>query len=602
MWIVHYVNAPDWQVVTYDNLTTAYGYVTVDGLTADEGDMIGAFVDGECRGMGTVDGTSRVNFNIFGDIVEVVNFKFWDEATDTIYDIEYFTQTYPGGQIGSIGNPLPLAVDTGVGPGWVPVIYTNSTIVYAIVTIEGEEAEEGDLVAAFVGDECRSVTEVQIMNRNAIASMVVQGEEVETVHFRIWDSSEDIIYNVATTIQSNPGGVVGYPPNEILLDGSNATDITQTLNLSGGWNLISLYVRATDMSVESIFAPIMDNIMKVKDIYSSYDPNLPPVYNTLSELEDGSGYYVKVTGVSTLEITGIALDPAQTPLELNSGWNLVAYVNQTAMSVEDAFAELIENETLHKVKDIFSSYDPNLPPAYNTLVNMEPGKGYYLRVTESMTFYYPAATRTQLVEEDRLADSIWRPVVYTNSMVTYVQIAVEGSAGMIVGGFSGEECRGIARVRSYNGVNIASLVINSEEPEEISFKIFDPVSGEEYYCNETVTTVPGEDCSGMPVLTVKHDGEDVALVTGIKGIYPNPFNPETSISFHLQKTEQVSVKVYNVRGQLVTTLLHAELESGEHILSWNGNNESNIGCTSGVYFVRFTAGSVYDVQKVILMK
>ncbi|MCF7911157.1 MAG: tandem-95 repeat protein [Candidatus Cloacimonetes bacterium] len=600
-WAIHYLLAPDWAVVTYDNFTNAHGYVTVDGLSADPGDMIGAFVEGECRGMGTVNGASRVNFQIFGDIVEIVNFKFWDLETDTEYDLEYFTQTYPGGTIGTVSNPLPLAVSTGVGPGWTPVIYTNSTIVYAIVTIEGEDAVEGDLVAAFVGEECRAVTEVQILTREAIASLVVQGETVETVHFRIWDSSEDMIYNVGTSIQSNPGGSVGYPPNQILLNGSNTTDVTQILNLSGGWNLISLYVRPTDMSVEAVFAPIMENLLKVKDIYSSYDPSLPAAYNTLHTLEDGAGYYVKVNGVSELDVTGAILDPLQTPIDLSGGWNLVAYVNQNAMDVETAFAELIDGGTLLKVKDIFSSYDPSLPSAYNTLVNLEPGKGYYVRVSEPITFYYPGATRNLITSADELNDSIWEPVIYTNSMVVYSQIEMTDSEGMILAGFAGEECRGVSRIRDYNGINISSLVINSEKAEEISFRIYDPKSRAVFECNEVIISEPGEDYDRMPLLTVNM-GEDEVIVNGLTNIYPNPFNPETSISFHLETDEMVSVKVYNVKGQLIKTILANELPAGDHIITWNGMNDRNTGCTSGVYFVSFSAGVIQEVQKVILMK
>ncbi|MCF7921040.1 MAG: tandem-95 repeat protein [Candidatus Cloacimonetes bacterium] len=599
-WNVHYLLAPDWQVVTYDNFTVAHGYVTVDGLSADPGDMIGAFVDGECRGMDTVNGSSRVTVNIYGDIVEIVNFKFWDLETDTIYDLEYFTQTYPGGSIGSIGNPLPLAVNTGTGPGWVPVIYTNSTIVYAVVSIEGEDAVAGDLVAAFVGDECRAVTEVQT-TRTAIASMVVQGETIETVYFRIWDSSEDIIYNCPTSIQSNPGGVVGYPPNEIMLDFSNDADLIQTINLNGGWNLISLYVLPADPSVEVVFAPIMGSLQKVKDIYSSYDPNLPSVYNTLSELEESSGYYVRVSSVSVLDVTGSPLDPAQTPLSLNSGWNLVAYVNQVSMDVEEAFAELITSENLRKVKDIFSSYDPNLPSVYNTLVNMDPGSGYYVRVFDAVTFYYPLATRSSSLVADRLEESIWEPIVYTNSMITYTRVELEGSAGMILGAFAGEECRAIARIRNFENMNISSLVINGENQEEISFRIYDPSTGIVIDCNEIIISEPGVDYPGMLTLTVPGEG-DVPLVTSLLSVYPNPFNPEASISYQLTVDAEVNISVYNSRGQLVKVLLNQMVIAGVHTTSWNGTDRMGNDCASGLYLIRFSSEGISNTHKAILMK
>jgi len=601
IWFVHYLLAPDWQAVMYDGVTDAFGYVTVDGLTADSGDMIGAFVDGECRGFGTVDETSRVNFMVYGDIVEILNFKFWDLETDTITDLEYFTQTYPGGAIGSLDDPLPLAVSTGFGPGWVPVVYTNSTIVYAIATIEDEDAGEGDLVAAFVGEECRAVTEVQLTSRTAIASLVVQGDEIESIHFRIWDSSADSTYNCATMIQSDPGGVVGYPPNEIELNFSNQFDVTQTLEMNDGWNLISLYVRPIDMSVEVIFAPIIENLRKVKDIYSSYDPNLPSVYNTLQELEEGNGYYVKLMAASVLDVTGAPLDPTQTPLDINSGWNLVAYVNQNSMDVEEACAELIDSGNLRKVKDIFSSFDPNLPSAYNTLVNMDPGKGYYMKIFDAVTFYYPLAVRNSNMVADGLEASIWETVAYTNSMITYVQVEVEESAGMILGSFAGDECRGQARINSYESMNVTSLVINGEDTEEISFRIYNPSTKKTLDCNEMIMTDPGNEYPGMLTITVPGE-EDVPVMTSMLNIYPNPFNPETSVSYQLAKEAEVMINVYNARGQLVRELVNATETAGDHIVTWNGTDSMNRECASGLYLIRFVSEGKNQTHKAILMK
>ncbi|MCF7912788.1 MAG: tandem-95 repeat protein, partial [Candidatus Cloacimonetes bacterium] len=103
-------------------------------------------------------------------------------------------------------------------PGWRPVIYTNSTVAYCHVTIDGGEAELGDLTAAFVAGECRGVGNIVIINNLSYAVMNIQGEQVETVSFLLWDSSEDMILDIEQTTQSYPGHDIGYPPNFVQLN------------------------------------------------------------------------------------------------------------------------------------------------------------------------------------------------------------------------------------------------------------------------------------------------------------------------------------------------------------------------------------------------
>ncbi len=80
--------------------------------------------------------------------------------------------------------------------------------------------------------------------------------------------------------------------------------------------------------------------------------------------------------------------------------------------------------------------------------------------------------------------------------------------------------------------------------------------------------------------------------------YPNPFNPSTTIRFDLAKTGPVTLKVYNVLGQLVATLIdNKTLSSGTYSVTWNAENLS-----SGVYIYRIEAGGVVETRKMTLMK
>jgi len=55
--------------------------------------------------------------------------------------------------------------------------------------------------------------------------------------------------------------------------------------------------------------------------------------------------------------------------------------------------------------------------------------------------------------------------------------------------------------------------------------------------------------------------------------YPNPFNLETQISFDLPVNSKVSLKIYDITGQLVRTLLDKDMEAGEHRVIWDGKNQ-----------------------------
>jgi len=81
------------------------------------------------------------------------------------------------------------------------------------------------------------------------------------------------------------------------------------------------------------------------------------------------------------------------------------------------------------------------------------------------------------------------------------------------------------------------------------------------------------------------------------GVYPNPFNPTTSVKFGLPQSALVQAKLFNILGQEVTTLMNRNMPAGHHTLSINGENLS-----SGVYFLKFNAGPMEEAHKVILLK
>jgi hypothetical protein len=85
---------------------------------------------------------------------------------------------------------------------------------------------------------------------------------------------------------------------------------------------------------------------------------------------------------------------------------------------------------------------------------------------------------------------------------------------------------------------------------------------------------------------------------------PNPFNPETAISFALPQGDpvQTSLKIYNPQGQLVRTLVDEVLEPGEHTVQWNGTNDQGTEVATGVFFCVLEAGENRATTKMMLLK
>ena len=79
--------------------------------------------------------------------------------------------------------------------------------------------------------------------------------------------------------------------------------------------------------------------------------------------------------------------------------------------------------------------------------------------------------------------------------------------------------------------------------------------------------------------------------------YPNPFNPVTTISFSLPVASHVTLEVYNVMGQRVTTVSDGFYEAGVHACEWNGS-----AVASGVYFYRIETPEFVETKKMMLLK
>jgi hypothetical protein len=84
--------------------------------------------------------------------------------------------------------------------------------------------------------------------------------------------------------------------------------------------------------------------------------------------------------------------------------------------------------------------------------------------------------------------------------------------------------------------------------------------------------------------------------------FPNPFNPTTTIKFDIRTKGHVRLRIYNVAGQLVKTMIDDVMEAGSYTREWKGTNNLGSKVASGVYFYRLEATEYENVKKMVLLR
>jgi hypothetical protein len=185
--------------------------------------------------------------------------------------------------------------------------------------------------------------------------------------------------------------------------------------------------------------------------------------------------------------------------------------------------------------------------------------------------------------------------------------------GDLLGAFVGGQCRGLANPVYVTGLKRYEmfLMIHSNETagEEISLKAFDASAGRVLDVEQVLTWQA--DANIGTVLeqlvlntTALEDNEvpDVPTAFALMQNVPNPFNPSTTIRFDLPEPVNVKLVIYNVRGELVTTLINRHMTEGRKSATWDARDSQGTSVASGVYFYRIIAGDFVQTKKMVLLR
>jgi hypothetical protein len=95
---------------------------------------------------------------------------------------------------------------------------------------------------------------------------------------------------------------------------------------------------------------------------------------------------------------------------------------------------------------------------------------------------------------------------------------------------------------------------------------------------------------------------DIPVTQGISNVYPNPFNPNTTVKFGILSPNHTTIEIYNTRGQIIRTLTNQHYLPGEYTVTWDGKDNLGKACSSGVYSMQMVSGKTVSSRKLVLMK
>lgn len=131
---------------------------------------------------------------------------------------------------------------------------------------------------------------------------------------------------------------------------------------------------------------------------------------------------------------------------------------------------------------------------------------------------------------------------------------------------------------------------------------FEEIRGIHFFSYETFKLIPRDDDD---IITTAVDENFTDTVPGefrMTQNYPNPFNPTTTIQFQLPEPTAVAIRIYDLSGKLINTLVDGTRDAGYHGVTWNGVDERGNTVNSGVYIYKMETDSYTDVKRCILLK
>jgi subtilisin family serine protease len=393
-----------------------------------------------------------------------------------------------------------------------------------------------------------------------------------------------------------------------------------TMVNQAGVNLRSWNLDTEDDTPGAILAGVMPQLVQAVGYEDGqtllFHTRTPEQHLTLKKLDHLRAYWIEMSAEATLTIEGLVVDP-QTPIPLDRGWNMISYLPDTPDTPENAMQSVFRNLVwMFGYEDEGLMYMPRVPEQFSTLKQLKPTYGYWIKMAAADTLVYPDTVATtdiaKAVRRPNIISPARRAMRHTREWIGLwgSDVTIDGRAvdtGTIVtardrGGVVCGECVvatpgefGLMAVYRDDPETAVDEGADPGEPLTLSIgdKTFAGVrwteAGDviEFNAVATMTSVPD---APLPELTALHQN------------YPNPFNPSTAIRYDVSGRSAVTLIVYNVRGQVVRTLVDEVKSPGKYTTTWSGISDAGERVATGVYFYRLVAGHFTQTRKMVVLK
>ncbi len=445
--------------------------------------------------------------------------------------------------------------------------------------------------------------------------------EGELINYKIWDESAQHEYNATVTYQA---GGPNFATNGLYTLSSlvGITTTTQGVALAPGWNMISSFVDPSNPDLQAMFSSILANLVIVKNGAGQvFWPQFG--INTIGQWNLRHGYQVNMRAAAALAVTGLPVVPEATAIQLNQGWNLVAYLRSSPQNIETALASIANRIVIVK-NNAGQVFWPQF--SINTIGSMQPGEGYQINVSQAATLTYPAnGAINSVLAKSRMNGTVpeahegatrhypWLAKTGANAilLVRFPQgtdgdeIAVLASETTLVG--SGELQQGTVLITVWGDDALTEEITEGAvEGDALSLKLWSTADQTEKTLDIASLTDALNDVALAPSAQYQADAAWVAEVAftqerptsfSLSQNYPNPFNPATHIQYGLPENAHVELIVYDVLGQRVAVLVDEKQTAGYHQIVFQATS-----LPSGMYFYRLHAGSFVETRKMVVLK
>jgi len=463
--------------------------------------------------------------------------------------------------------------------------------------------------------------ELQISLSSDFSSILYKNNEIKMISHEVSYLSNNTGYYWRVR-GKNSYGTSGWSEIRRFTTDTTFSNTKQKIFLHEGWNIISSFIKPYDKDITNIFVEIETNLSLVSNnfgevFWPDYD------INDIITWDPAEGYQVYMNSSDTLMVLGEQLIPENTPISLSEGWNLKPYILDQPIPAEVAFeniASSLEIVTNNEGEIYWPEYN------VNNIGYLQPGEGYKIFVNDASTLFYPSPTSitTKLSDTSVIfAESTVgaEPEVYqldqintgSNSILLILsehfadgdEVGVWTENDMLIG--SGGVRNNIAVVTIWGRDTLhESSDFGARDNEPLHLSVWsDSKQMENSIKVESLTCFMRGELPDTK-LHYKENSVMIAKVNYSKTTpvnytlhqnYPNPFNPATTIQYEIPRDESVSLVVYNLLGQKITTLIDNKKRAGRYEVVFKANN-----LASGVYFYKLTAGNYTEIKRMILTK